>query len=366
MNRNFLIGFAVTVAVLAALAFVASHTFEIYPTTKKIPSSREAQMNEYLALDRWLESMGHPLRVVDLGNLALVSQAHERRIFIQSSLFRWTEEAVEYLARWVEEGGHLFLALDYYDDEFFPLLEEFGIEAKAGESFSDRRYDFESPNFGRAISLEVLPAEGVLDIKDWTGLTRLVQLVRGRGRIIVSSQPRFLFSDNLDDAPNARLAWVLFAAQDDPPQNGWFFIRGTTRVRGIVGSLFRHGNLAVLALSALVLLVVCFWAVIPRFGLVRGDAEKPGKPLRERFLAEGRFLKRYDALGFYRDIYVREIKRRLARKEGISTDDAIISHVKGIGDQDKQLFASALRGEPCTYREFPKMIITLMNILERI
>ena len=381
MNRNFLIGLIVTVAVLALLVFVASLFFEISSTTKPVPPSREAETNKYLALDRWLKSMGCPVRVLPYGNRSVISQARERRIFIQSSLFRWTDDAVEYLTRWVEEGGHLFLVIDDYDEEFFSLLElleEFGIEAKVGGGLSHYNYDPESPSFDHDITLEVSPAEGVLEMKDWTGLTRLVQVRRGMGRLTVSDWPRFLLSSYLGDAPNARLAWGLFVAGADPQESGplqsgplesgWLFIRGTTRIRGIVGNLFRHGNLAVLAVSVLVLLVVGFWAVIPRFGLVRGDDERPGKPLRERFLAEGRFLKRYGALGSYRDVYVREIKRRLARKEGISTDDEIIGYIKGkkIEEQDMQLFVSALNGKPFTYSEFPKMITVLKNILERI
>ena len=366
MNRNFLIGFVVAVALLAALVFVASRFLEIYPTAKNVPPSREARVNEYLALDRWLESMGYPVRVVSSGNLGTVLQAQERRIFIQSSLFQWTDDAAEYLARWVEGGGHLFLVIDdYYDD--IPLLEEFGIEARRGAESPGYINYAEAPSFDRSISLETEPAEGVLALNDRSDLTRLVQMGRGRGRLIVSGKPRFLLSQNLGSAPNARLAWAFFAADADPLQ-GWLFIRGTARVRGIVGNLFRHGNLAVLALSVLVLLAVGFWAVVPRFGLVRGDDERPGKPLRERFLAEGRFLKRYGALGFYRDVYVREIKRRLARKEGFCTDDEIIGYIneQKIEEQNMQLFVKALRGGAVAYSEFPKMIITLKNILERI
>ena len=376
MNRNFLIGFAVTVAVLAFLVFVASRFLEIYPRTKTVLPSRQAEANEYLALDRWLKSMGHPVRVVNSGDIALVAKARERRIFIQSSRFQWTDDAVEYLIRWVEEGGYLFFVLDIRKEGCLPLLEEFGIENPGWDSLPNRRYDSDAPSFDRLGFLEVAPDDGVLEIKDWTGATRLVEIRRGMGRLVVSVWPSFLLSSRLGDAPNARLAWGLFVADADPLKSGplksgWLFIRETgenPRAPGIVGSLFRHGNLAVLAVSILVLLVVSFWAVIPRFGLVKGDDERPGKSLRERFLAEGRFLKRYDALGFYRDVYVGEIKRRLAHKEGIFMYDEIISYIQGkeLDERDKQLFVRAFRGKSFTYSEFPKMITVLMNILERI
>ena len=384
MNRNHLIGFAATAALLGLLALFAWHFFEINPRTRNIPPSREARTNEYLALDRWLENMGRPARILSSGNLPVIYRAEERGIFIQASLFRWSSEAVEYLIQWIEEGGRLILVLDYsaewelWDEtELISLLHEFGIEPKTGVSQMSFRHDENAPNFSRDFSFELLQtADLVFDLKDSSEHSRLVQVKRGMGNLTVSGRPRFLLSTSLGDAPNSRLTWALFAADPAPnraPGNegAWLFIRGATRVRGLLGSLFKHGNLDVLGVSALVLLVIGFWTVIPAFGLLRRDDEKPGKPLRERFIAEGRFLKRHGALGFYRDTYVKEIKRRLARNEGLISDDKTIRRALDIlgmtgDDRDSRLLAAALRGEPFTYSEFPKMINMFKTILERI
>ena len=390
MNRNYLIGFAAAAAVLGLLAFAAWSFLEVVPITKNLPPSREARINGYLALDRWLEGMGIPVRTESSGNLSTISRAEEKRIFIQSSLFHWNDEAEEYLIRWIEEGGQLFLALDidpivdWYDDVPELLLEEFGIELETGKTVLDYHYDSsESPDYDRRVSFELSGAEDALALKDWNGLTKLVQVKRGRGKLTVTGRPRFLLSAYLDEAPNARLAWALFAehhavnqdmsftANIAAPGGGWLFIRGTTRQRGLVGNLFRQGNLPALLVSVLVLLVICFWTVIPIFGLVRRDDEKPGRPLRERFLAEGRFLKRYGALEFYRDTFVKEIRRRLARREGLFTDSEIENRVldirgKPARERDRRNLVRVLRGEPIKYREFPGMIAELITILERI
>jgi len=398
MNRNRLIGLAVAAAVLGILAFTAWSLFEIYPTTREIPPSREARVNEYLALDRWLRGMGLPVRIESSGDLSTISRAKEKQIFIQASLFHWTDEAVDYLVHWVEEGGRLFLVLDVDysremdDEEPLSLLEQFGIALDTESDSSDYPHDSdqsfdEVPDYDSSVSFEVSGEEDALTLKDWDNVTRLVQVNRGNGKLTVTGRPRFLLSSYLDSAPNAWLAWAVFAADSAPnngePQlieasfsgdeGGWFFIRGTTRVRGLLGNLFRQGNLAVLGVSVLVLLVVGFWTVIPGFGLVRGDGERPGKPLRERFLAEGRFLKRYGALELYRDAYVREIKRRLARREGLSPGDGdeIGRRVMAIWgkpekERDSYLLAKAIRGEPFKCREFSKMVEVLMSILERI
>ena len=49
---------------------------------------------------------------------------------------------------------------------------------------------------------------------------------------------------------------------------------------------------------------------LPSFGRYRPAPEKPGKPLHERFLAEGRFLKKNLALGKYIECYEKEIEQR--------------------------------------------------------
>ena len=378
MSRNHLIGLSAAIAALGLLAFLAWTFLEIYPRQSWVGPSREARTNEYLALDRWLQGLGHPVRLRRSGNLSAIEAAEERQIFIQASLFSWTPEAAEALARRVTKGGRIFIALDYSADwefrshtDLLSLLETFGIEARMGSTVPWHHHDAETPAFGHDFSFETLHNDNALTLEDWTGLTRLVQVNHGAGSLIVSGRPRFLLSPFIADEPNARLAWTLFAETGEAGEKGWLFIRGTTRTQGLWGSLFRHGNLGVVAVSALALLVVGFWAAIPLFGLVRRDDERPEKPLRERFAAEGRFFKTYGALGVYRDAYVKEIRRRLAGKEGLSADDKVTGRVlEALGTEstthEGRLIISALRKEPIAYRDFPKMLIIFKTILERI
>ena len=391
MNRNHLIGFITTAAVLAVLIFALWYLFDIYPAPRQVLPSREARVNEYLALDRWLQDCGIPVRVESSGVLPMIREAKEKQIFIQSSLFRWSDEAVEYLVNWIEDGGTLFLVLeangfvtriegltfdkaDLYDDEPLRLLEEFGITCGSGDGPRERHHDPDSPQFDQNVSFEVSEYSGVLTLKDSDGIIRLVEAKRGKGKLIVSGRPYFLLSAHLGDAPNARLAWAIFGAENrefSSPESGCLFIRGSSKVSGLLGSLWRQGNLSVLLVSVLVLLIIGFWAVLPLFGLVRENKEAPGRPLRERFLAEGRFLKKYGALEYYRLAYVREIKRRLARKEGLTTDDEIESRALSLwggeaNERDSGLLGRALGGRHYSYREFPKMITIFKTILERI
>ena len=351
MNKNKLIGFTVALVILGLLAFAAYSLFEIQPASRIVLPSREARINEYLALDRWLLERGTPVRLEKSANLLQLNQADERQIFLQASLFRWTDEAVEYLIRWTEQGGTLFLVLDYsqgwIEKEPLILLEKFGIEAEIEGSRRILIHDLEYPNYDTRVSFSVKD-ETALALRDRGGRIRLVQQIAGRGKLIVTGSPLFLLSANLDSAPNARLALTLFAEND-----AWFFVRGETRVQGLFGSLFRQGNFTVLLVSVFVLIFIGFWAVIPGFGLVKGDDEKPGKALRERFLAEGTFLKKHGALELYREVYMKEIKKRLAHKEGLD-------------EKEIQNRIFELLGRPIDYRDFLKTIKDYQTILERI
>ncbi|MCL2069576.1 MAG: hypothetical protein FWH19_01140 [Treponema sp.] len=369
MNRSRIIGFAAAAALLGFLALAVYNIFEINPRTRRLPPSREGRVNEYLALDRWLEYSGIGLRTESSAGISDISGAGEKQIFIQASLFRWTDEAVKYLVSWIEDGGHLFLVLDYYGDpsrdHFWEwhkegpmlLLELFGIEANMGRPVPAYYHESDAPSFDRRVSFSFKDTvnEQALVLTDHSGETRFVQIRPGQGKLTLSGRPLFLFSPNLERAPNARLAWAIFAEQED---GAWFFVRGLARVQGIFGSLFRQGNMTVLVISVLLLLFVSFWAVIPVFGLVKGDDEKPQRPLRERFLAEGRFLKSHGALDFYRAAYIREIKRRLGRKEGLNTDEEI----------EKRIFELLGRpvAAPSPQAYFQKMVIDYKTILERI
>jgi hypothetical protein len=381
MNRNYTIGFAVSAAVLALLALAAWSLFETYPRTRYNPPSREARVNEYLALDRWLAEQGMGVRVENRGDLDTISRADENHILIQASLFLWTFDAVEHLVQWVEEGGTLYLVLDTYSElesyDILFLLEEFGITAEAG--FPAYNDDSDFPDYDRRFFFAVSSGVEALSLKDRSGAVKLVMATYGRGTIIVSGEPHFLKFSSIGDAPNARLAWALFAHNEwEPDSTGggyidegvreidWLFIRGAARARGLLGDLFRQGNLSVLLVSLLVLIVIGFWAVIPLFGLVRGDTEKPGKPLRERFLAEALFMRKYGGLNFYLETYMREVRRRLALTCGPGEDvQKRITEILA-KPEDEYLIASFLHGERINYRDFPKLQKTLKTISEKI
>jgi hypothetical protein len=142
---------------------------------------------------------------------------------------------------------------------------------------------------------------------DADGVTRLVTIPLGEGAITISGWLAFLTNRNIGEAPNARLAWELLGSR----KGAVLFISYEEHDRDFWGNLARRGDLVPLGVSLAVLLVVGFWMLIPRFGVVRDETPLPGKPIRERFLAEARFLDRHGALeAAYFPAYTQESARK--------------------------------------------------------
>ncbi|MCL2006964.1 MAG: hypothetical protein FWG77_02660 [Treponema sp.] len=360
MNRNLIIVSLIVIALISIAAFTIYNNFEIQRVVRAIPPTREARANEYLALDRWLTGMGIPVRVKNSSSLLDILEARERNIFIQSSLFTWTKEASTYLFHWVETGGTLYLVLDNFqgatDSGLLDFLLEFGINAERSGRITYYD-DYEYPDYDLRVFFSVND-NNTLTFRDRGNIVRLVQRRSGAGTIIVSGNPQFLLSRNLDNPANSRLAWALFADRatrlGGSDSGAWLFIRGIPVSQGLWGSLFRQGNFTALIVSVSVLLLIGFWAVIPNFGLLSGDDTKPGKTLRERFLSEGRFLRNYRALDVYKNAYLKEIKRKLFLKEGYMDDDEF------------QRRLTELIARPIDERNFLMIIKNYKEVLERI
>ncbi|MDR0314012.1 MAG: hypothetical protein LBI14_10490 [Treponema sp.] len=385
-----LLGFIIGLAVIGAAVFIFFNIYEIEDYDKYVPPSREAQLNEYLALDRWLASEGHAVRVENRGNLDLLKDATAEVILIQERLFTWNKGAIDYLDSWVEQGGRLILCVDSYRGRYLnetlqAYLDELGIAfGEELDELSDLYlYDFNFPTYGRNIILKEPEPESedaslevnILMLKDVYGYVRLMQFVRGNGTVTVMGTPRFMTTNNLrsepDSQPNTRLSWYLLAHNADITKGtepAILFIRGVARVDNLLGRVFMLGNFGIIIIAGLILIAIGFWSVLPLFGVIRGNEEKPGKFLAERFLAEGRFLKRFGVLDQYRNTYFREIRRKFMKHEDLSDEEIIVRSAnllkngsEGIPAVEKAVFPGRQKN-----KDFIESIKTLRTILERI
>jgi hypothetical protein len=322
-------------AAAAVLGIIAYTKLEIYPLKKTVEASREAQTNDFLALERWLNANGRPVRKIPGGSSADITGAPEKTVFIQSSVFDWDSD-MDSLASWINSGGNLVVSLDYTPQGEGPpasFLLGFGVyveaypfedEETSGDEDAEapgavnaggeiRRGEFSFPDFDYRLRFKIFSSgEGAgcaagqpETFTDYSGNIRLVNVPAEEGRLTVFGDPYFMVNYNLLSETNARLAWSLFG------EGGVLFIRGRRIAKSFFGKLAERGDFVPLLVSLFVLVGAGFWMVIPVFGLVRGGEKSRARPIQERFRAEIRLFKKYRSLSIYLDPYLGELRRKI-------------------------------------------------------
>ncbi|MDR2630087.1 MAG: hypothetical protein LBC60_04110 [Spirochaetaceae bacterium] len=380
--------FIICLGVLALLAVAGYTLFEIYPVTNYRRPSTESLSNEYLALERWLQKTGHPLKTNTSGALTLPDRISEKTLLIQSSRFDWSGEVSGTFRPWVEAGGNLviFLDLPWYEEEEEGLsnfLEELGIiikkfspldeDEEAGEEEAILDTPEEEPETAEAalddqvwFLVEEKPGAPALTLRDRQDKIRLVTVSWGQGSVTVSGLPYFMWSSSIGEEQNARLAWRLTGALDRENQ-GIYFIRGREPVSGFWGELEERGNIAAPVVSALILAVIGFWMVLPAFGRPARDEERPGKPIGERFQAESRFLRKYGALDLYLETYVEELWTHFRVRRGIFYRGEMVSALAELWGMDVPGVEKIIHPQgKLKYRDFVNYVRLIESTEERL
>ena len=395
--RRYLVITGIIAASATILGIIGFLLFEVYPVSRYVPPSREALENEYLALDRWLTQTGHPVRIKKTGTAAGLRGAAEKTALIEAASFDWSGGAAAELEAWVRGGRFLVVFLDGSGDTgertlFFDALgitAAYGVLPNYHEGSREDGHEKVTLDGSAVFALnepEIPP--GAVILRDRGDNTRLITIPLGEGSVTLTGVPYFMYSRNIEQRQNALLSWEMTGARD-PENRGVLFIRGERRRgSGSAGmgageqdrrpdffeKLARRGRITALVISILFLIVVGFWMVIPRFGVLERDDPGMGKPLRDRFLAEARFLKKHRSLGAYLEVYIRELKAKL-RREGIGEDEEparrIVERYREMGDQptvpDPGLVQKALSPEaPLRYQDFARYREILAEILERL
>jgi len=303
MNKKIFI-FASLILFLILLCFILYSNLEIYEKKTIIGMSREVRTNNYYAMEKWLNETGHPVRFENVFNSSKLAAAEERVVVVHSSAGRWNN-ADEYIFPWIEQGGYLVISLDNYayflDEDLLKLLSDCGVGVELINE-TGRRGAYTDKNVFFTIDEGI----DVLTVNDEEGLARLVEIPLGNGALTVTGMFVFMFNDNLKEKVNANLAWRLTGARADGGNKGVLFAIEKQISESRFGKLIERGNLLPVGISTFLLIVLGFWMVIPVFGLVSVEKQKSSRPIRERFIAEIHFLKKYRALDHYLNMYERE------------------------------------------------------------
>jgi len=301
---------AAVILIFSVLALLAYNYLEIYPEKTHSPPTREVFSNDYYAMERWLNETGHPVRLENHFYPQRLTTVTERVVMTHSSLSYW-DDADEFILPWIEQGGYLIISMDYfehvYDELLLEFLSGFGITVEIG--FPDEIVLDESiPDFGKGLYFLFDDEDEIFFIKDTLGYARLAEVSIGNGALTVISRPSFMYNDNLKKNINAGMAWNLTGARAAGDNAGILFVRSYTDTKSMFGKIMERGNLIPAVISALLVIFIGFWMVIPVFGLVFDEKQKSSRPIRERFAAEISFLKKYKALDYYLKIYERELQ----------------------------------------------------------
>ena len=373
--RKVLLRFLIAIIILGASVFLFMHFFEIVEEEKKLPVSKEARANKYLALDRWLISEGYTVKTISYGSSNTLKSNKAKTVFIQNEIFDWNEDTINYLDSLVRSGGKVIISLNYFwlskeNRDLLLFMEKLGIKEGPHPDEWRSNYDDEYPNYGRNLTFSEPENLSALVFKDEDSHIRLIQIPLEKGTITVMGNSNFMMSYNLEKEANARLCWHLFGSDTFSITDAEIlFIRGEKKPEKIVGKFFEKGNFYIVIISVIILIVAGLWSVIPVFGLVKGSEEKPGKTLAERFRAEGIFMRRFGALDDYRAVYIREIRRRLLKKERLNENELMnrATHIWAAGNPEKITEAEkAFSPKPQSKKYFMESIFILKTILERL
>ncbi|MCL1813015.1 MAG: hypothetical protein FWG29_05785 [Treponema sp.] len=343
MKDNQSLAVFLVIAGIILFAGVFCYTqLEIVPSTRWEGPSREVRANSFYALEKWLTESGRSVKTLSAGSMDTILNGSEKIIFLETSCFSWNKNP-ELLIPWVEEGNRLIISLDNYlnyrlrdfmeslgirrDNDDDEADASFVVEEEQDEDASDAKQE-KSPYFDWTISFKKADPDTPLKYKTFImnnsgGRTKLVKFEIGKGSLIFTGTANFLKNYALYEKENVDLAADIFLADITGGEQEILFKQEILFIRSlsgnkqhILGNLAERGNPAALIISLVLLVITGFWMVIPLFGRYRPAPEKPGKPLHERFLAEGRFLKKNHALGKYIEIYEKELEQR-RRSRGI-------------------------------------------------
>lgn len=356
-------------AILAVIGYIFYSYFEIYPQKKHTPPLREIRANEFAGIERWLQSTGRNIRIEKRSNVYQITAAREKTVIVYASFCDW-EKADKILMPWIKDGGNLIICLnEWLDDSEEPsdFLSELGIlirdpdldEISETDGEPESRNETPVPNFDESVCFLLTDKamnKKTTVIKDRNGYIRLVQIKIGDGSITVMGKPEFMYNSHLDREINARLAWSLTGARINE-NSGLLFIRDHSVIQGLFGKIAERGNFIPLIISVLLLIVTGFWMTGPLNGRINKEKKTSARPLRQRFLAEIHFLKKYKALESYLSVYLSWLKPTLTGAPG---EEEILTIRQALQNTEK----SGIK--PLKYRDIIKALRKIQIWTERI
>lgn len=363
--------------------------FERISVKKPQPMAAEARRNPYLALERFMAKMGRPIilgsDIVTLDTLApggvLILDRNRNSVM--------TKERIDTLFNWVGKGGYLIVVPEWANTSD-PILARLrvkncgdgktGLDVCFASKFNSRAPNAPPSHPGqRQIFVHIPDTEKMLTIaRQGNGLKAgdiapewfverngysdwLLHYRYGAGNIsLIDNLDQLLSNQAIDKYDHAEFFWTLLKRYQP---SGSVTLLTRLPVPGLSDWLM--GEAWAASISAMLLIALWLWQVVPRFGPIMPDAPPLRRELREHLNAVGRFV--WYSEGFARWLEAARIpfRERLAiRHPSIAamtpTDQA--EALSRLTSQPGQLILSALVGTANNASEFTTMLRTLKNL----
>lgn len=316
-NSNIASIIAVSLAIVVILTSAAYQLFEVYKKTVRTNTGEAAKENRFLAMDRWLDLSGHKIRIAEKGDVALLKDAPEDLVLIFTSCFDFTDHQT--IIDLVKQGKKIMIFYDrLFDDTYYNLSDEL-VKIKKNIDEENNKKNNEKVDVKPETDAEKEKEKNnTEDDEDTYSISDKLEdgyfLEIGDGVINIGADAYIMENHALENKNDIQKAWAYTGALDRD-KKGIFIIRSKNVENGTVWDINNNsaltfwklaaqkGALAPLVLSIIALIVFGFWMTLMPFGKYIKEKEIKGKQIRERFLAEGRFYKKYNLLNNYKKYF---------------------------------------------------------------
>lgn len=264
----------------------------------------EARTNNLFAARLFLKRMGIPAERHDV--LAKLP-SHRSTIILNTQRYTLSQQRIDQLLAWVEQGGHLITRarFDNHEDEDRPkridkLQEKIGVHIEGSEKVSfanddDRTlanfFNNSKPlhielDFYRELTVQENEYTTLLRFKTADEHTWLVSKAVGKGIITFTSHLDFIENATIGDYDHAEALWSLLHENERTPETVWLVAFDEQP------SLFVliWEKAWVLLISLALLFIFAIWHYSPRLGTLATPPALQRRRILEHIQASGQFL----------------------------------------------------------------------------
>jgi hypothetical protein len=380
---------ALVFAVLIGL-WLASHLEQV-EVDHWTPPGQEARHNPFLAMTRFLDRIGRPLH--QAGDMGLDALPPGGVVLLDAQRrTQLTPARTQGLLDWVKRGGYLIVAAEAPGVKD-PLLEFFQVDCGCGSNEDDAESPAESqtenaaataikaPRRPESVSVSVPGTARPLLVDysyrqletgdkepEWEAgaadyPAQILHFRHGTGHVTVLASLAQLFDNqHIGHRDHAELLWTLLETYQ--PDHGRPVTLLTHLGRITLWDWLTQTALPA-TLSAVVLLALWLWSVVPRFGRTLPAVAPARRELREHLAAIGRYVWRVGGLDHWLETARESCRERLAQRHPSLLALAPAEQAQALAELTRRpasLIAAALHEPARTPQSFTLALRVLRNL----